>query len=148
MVLALAAVPFVVFVEGLSDSEFLEAVNESNISLGLFKIINLLPSISRRQCVKEVSGNRRMPDNLELDVFALDLSIVHIESVVALNFAEVHEVLHLHVRSVSERAVVASLLLAVVAFVIISTDVYKFKLVRHVLNVSDIFVSFFSLTAN
>jgi hypothetical protein len=48
VVLAIAAIPFVVFVESLSNSEFLEAVNEINISLALFKVIDLLPSISRR----------------------------------------------------------------------------------------------------
>lgn len=38
-----------------------------------------------------------MPDNFELNVFALDLSIVEVEGVVALDLNSVHEVLHGHV---------------------------------------------------
>jgi len=148
VILALAAVPFVVFIQSFSDSEFLKAVNEINISFRCFKFVNLLPCISRRQCVKEVSVDRRMPDYLELDVFTLDLSIVHIESVVALNFAKIHQVLHLHVRSVPKGTVIASLLLAVMAFFVVSAYVYKCNLVRHVFNISDIFVSTFSCTAD
>jgi hypothetical protein len=73
-----------------------------------------------------------MPDNLKLDVLTLNHSIIHIESVVARDFAKIHEVLHIHVVSVAEGAVVTSLLLAVVALIIVSTDVHKFKLIRHV----------------
>jgi len=89
-----------------------------------------------------------VPHDLELHVLALDLSIVNIETVVGLHFAEVHEVLHGHAVGVAHWAVIAPLLLAVEARIVVSTDVLKVDLVGHVLQVRDIFVSLLSLATD
>lgn len=92
--------------------------------------------------------NRRVPDDFELDILALDLSIVDIEGVVALDLAHVHKALHVHLGSVAHGAVITFLLTAIAALIVVVTYIYKAQSVRHVIKFSNIFVSLFSFTVN
>jgi hypothetical protein len=148
VVLAAATVPFVVVIEGLRNSEFLEAVQELNSFSGSFEFVHLLPCISCSKGIEKMTVDRRVPVDFELDILSFDLSIVDIEGVVALNLAHVHEALHVNLGSVAHGAVITLLLRAVAALIVVVTYIHKAQTVRHVINFSNIFVTLFSLTVN
>jgi hypothetical protein len=148
MVLTVAAVPLIVFVQCLSHSEFLEAVNKTDVSFRCLKFVYLGPSVSRSEAVEELRINSVMPDNFKLDVLALDISIVDIQRVIGLKINHVHEALHGHVVRESKGAVITLPLFTVKTFVVISGHIHESDIVGHVSDINDIFVLFFGFTAN
>lgn len=148
MVLTRAAVPLVVFVQCLSHSEFLEAVNKTDVSFRCLKFVYLGPSVRRSEAVEELRINSVMPDNFKLDVLALDISIVDIQRVIGLKINHVHEALHGHVVREAKGAVITLPLFTVKTVVVISGHIHESDIVGHVSDINDIFVLFFGFTAN
>lgn len=148
MVLAIAAVPLVVIIEGFSHSEFLKTVDELDSLLRGLKFINLLPRVSCSQSIKELVANGGVPNDFELDILALNVSIVDVEGIVALHLGQVHETLYGLISGVTHGRIVSSLNTGVDARFVVRANVHQVKLVRHKVDVGNILVSLLCLSVN